>query len=391
MGRLQTSNLGAYRKRAKSVIENVKKKKGKQFYMYAFSNAEGAGLKDNSLSNFTNTLSNPLSFSDKNEWKMSIRALFMSNNLISEYDTDFLQIKCNQLSADNNSNQIISLHSKKPSAKHLTTHTWIPRNVEWFTPISNYIESLTFTLLDNHSEQILLAPGQPTIILLEFKKISSKMKEFIVRVSSKPTLQYMDNKPNIFRASLPLEHSFFAQSPFEMAVNSITYTPQFKQTYYGADAKIGIALMNEDEVIKAVDIPLDEAMECSCDDELIFTLSELLKDFQYKYGKANGFPPIEIEVDRDTNKVSFFTPSVNPFAALQMKTVKMNIPYSLGIQLGMYSIEVQKDETINFHIEVNSKTKGDLPMNVNALIPRSQFYCTQILQNRSYRALEKAA
>ena len=284
------------KKRQKPAEETLKKRK--QFYMYAFSNAAGPGDDANSLTKFSNSLSEPLIFSDRLKWKMCIRSLFMSNAIASEFDTDFVQVRCDQLSESNGSEQIISLHSKAPTAEHLTSHAWIPRNAEWFHPISNYIEALSFTLLNNHSQQLQLKPGHPTIILLEFKQTMSRQKEFFARVSSRSTLTFLHNKPNDFTVSLPVEHSFFAQCPFEIAVSSITYTPSFQQIYWHQEPQIEISLLDGEDNYNHHYIPIGQISACSCDAELIFILNQAFASFHEEKGKEDGFAPITLTIIR---------------------------------------------------------------------------------------------
>ena len=346
--------------------------------MYAISNASTSGQDDNTLTKYTNHLSEPLTFSDRAEWKMCLRSLFMSNNLLSKYDTDFLQIRCDQLSANNASNQIISLHSKRPSAKHVTMHHWTPRNVEWFHPISNYIDHLSFTLLDNHSEQIQLSPGQPTIILLEFKKIMNQTKEFVVRVSSRPTLEYPDNKPHHFSANLPLEYSYFAQSPFEIAVSSMTYTPAFQKVYVHHGEHLEFSIIEgegeEEERRHTYRMPITDTEFCSCDSELVWLLNQHFQIFAHDYGEEHGFEPIKMELDEETNRVILFTPSnENEISSILSSEIGMEItfPRSIAIRLGMFNKIMNNAPKMAIRLHPGLMAKGEFSMNVNALLPRS--------------------
>ena len=342
--------------------------------MYAFSNAIAPGQENNSLSKFTNALSSPISFSDRTKWKIGIRSVSMSNSIISEYDTDFLQIKCDQLSGENDSKQIISLHSKRVSANYLTTHTWTPRIIEWFSPNSDVIESLTFTLLDNHNRQLQLAPGRPTIILLEFRKMSGSGKEFVVRVSSRPTDQYPGNKPHHFVASLPLQHSYFAQSPFEVAVSSITYTPQFQAMYYHQAPKLDFELYKNDLMVDTYSVPLTEVLNCSCEEELMDILNQHFHQFHKSYGKEHDYPAIKGLIDSTTNTATFFSlsESYNPFSGLLTGVeVHVKVPYNLAMILGAANPDAEWDESVPIIVKKDKVTRGDLPINLDILIPRS--------------------
>ena len=350
--------------------------KQKSFHVYLTSNAEIEGVTDNSLTKFTNILAKPIQFKNRKQWRIGLKSIHMSNNITSKYDTDFIQVQCDQISEDHNSNRILSIHSKPPTEMYLNNHEFTPRNIEWFTPESDYIDRFSFTLLDNHFEQIRLAPAHPTVILLCISKMfKDEEEQFTVRVFSRPTDVFPENKPHHFQANLSKSHEQFFQSPYEVAVNSISYTPNFTQSYYHTPPEIKITHWTQD-LPQEVIIEFDPKKQYSCNDDLICYLNDIFQGYYSAEGKERGFPLIKVEEDQVTGGSAF---AANYMA--EQTSLTIEFPYNLAVQLGFFGSVSQGEMKGTIQIlPPPVVTHSQQSMNVEALKPRSLMIYTNFTE-----------
>lgn len=333
----------------------------KQFYIYSFSNADTVNNPTNSLTKFRHKLNHELRFRDRNKWKIGLVGFFCHNQNLAE-NSDLVQIKCDQIEiSENNPAQILSIHSKGQLDTSVTenVHHYLPYNIEYFSPFSDTISELSFTLLDANSKQLQLATGQPSWIVLHFKKmIRNNYREIIARVSSKKTALFPYNKSNNFRAVLPLIDNFVAQQQYEVCVNAMIYVPKFKQSYFKKKPFIkGRIISNTLGPETILEYSTDK--DFSCEEDLVFYLGLYLN-------KLNLEHKILIQFNSDTQRIEFTSPTLP-----ENNYINLSIPFELALQMGVHVNNPSADNSVDLKIHPKSVTITDRAVNINILVPRT--------------------
>ena len=128
---------------------------------------------DNSLTNFTNILEEPIFFPKSQNWGVCIRSLIISPFV--EKQPSIVKIKCSLTDNFQQNNQVIGIASFFGNSNQYSP-TAIPHVIDFihedYYPLSQAeIRKINITLLDENNEQVKLQAGFPTTVKLHFSKI----------------------------------------------------------------------------------------------------------------------------------------------------------------------------------------------------------------------------
>lgn len=298
-------------------------------YIHCVSNADSHLYPSNKLSKFGHHLSEKLSLPRTGFWYIALH-VFGCHNLVKT-DSNIIKIKCDQVEENENTQQFISVHTRRPYSLIDKVHFFVPEIYEWFQLNTDILEKFSFTLMNENDEQLQLAGGQPTYIVLVLRKM--EQHQIVLRVSSRPTDIYPSNKPSNFRVSLPMEYSWFAQSPFKVAVSSITYSPhhirQIKPTS-DEESKIKLILVDEN-ALKEIEYTTvyKTGKNFSCSEELITYVISHFDELIVAFPEEEDFQKFTIHHSSTDGLVRIAAPGLRPG-----RVIKIHLPVELAFQLG---------------------------------------------------------
>ena len=208
------------------------------FYVRVISSACLDTCPENTLSSFKNILSTPIYVPKANGWKVGLEELICNNEFRSDIKSCFLKVKCDQINPKFEIKKYLTYTSRKPyhpktnRILHLT-----PKNIEYFELTSDFISEISIKLsvryakTDGQKSEIpKIEIGEPTIVLLHFKKFNMNRDSHIIRVSNRGldgTLQ----PSNHFFYSLPPILSMLTdqnnQARWGVALTSINFDQNF--------------------------------------------------------------------------------------------------------------------------------------------------------------------
>lgn len=148
---------------------------------------------------------------------------------IRSTEKNVIRVDLEQLSPAFGENKSLSLHTRKNYNRNSSfIHNYQPGQKEFFDLASNRLDRLTVNIRSGKGEDLKVYAGQPTIVVLYFKRMEDKYEYHTLRVGSKDGAVGSRGKNCDFLANLPRSMTKDgSQSPWEMALSSITYSPVF--------------------------------------------------------------------------------------------------------------------------------------------------------------------
>jgi hypothetical protein len=212
-----------------------------QFFVYLLSGASLRLAPQNTLTKFRNYLADEIKLKKSENWYVALQSLFMSN--VSEPNTDknkVIKVECPQIHQRIGEKPVLSIHSRTSAGSE---HIYEAKVKQYFRLESELISYLDVNICNVDNSLLDLVSDQPTVIVLEFKKMSPRRSIHTLRVSNDDydTNMYRDmNTSTNFRVQIPTEFSpkrIYNNPPWELALTSITYEPKFLQAAPKTDNK----------------------------------------------------------------------------------------------------------------------------------------------------------
>lgn len=200
------------------------------FYVYLDSSANTVEFESNSTTKFSITLGQALNLPLQENWCVSLSSLSCSN-YFSQREERLVKVHLSILQPEFTYDNVLSV-LPRPTNKSSTVF-YEPRNKEYFPLNQTLISKIEVRLTDLNNRQLSLSYGQPTVLVLEFQKMTGK-QEYIVRVDNS---QFLETSAQ-FECLVPPMISFNPNQQWKVSLNSIIYNGTFKQVppYSGYNA-----------------------------------------------------------------------------------------------------------------------------------------------------------
>lgn len=297
------------------------------FYVTLLSNKVGSYERGfhNTLSNFTNIFEKPLYL--KGDWCVGLKSLICHNQFKNDAG-NYLRVDCSIIKTEaeeHNSIALISRPRKIYAKKAAPVLFFEPYVLEYYRVTEEVISSIkielhtTTDLKDISYCDTILFAGQPTVLLLHFKKVGMEGIPKILRVQSSHTYNdmYKNNNAADFKCDLGPSFSFNpAEGELEAALSSISYQPEWD--LFGKH-HLEIRMYDKVDYEKVIFTAAIKGFKGETVDQFIVYVSDVLKEFE----KGPGNPEIEVDQDDD--------------GRLNMTSTKncvIELPYSLMYNMG---------------------------------------------------------
>lgn len=220
-----------------------------EFAVRLVSNACIGLYPSNRLNKFTNVLKAPL----HGHFYVSLRSIAFGSR--ESNVNDAIHVRTNLVSPKFQRFPCLSVLGGLEVGERL--HFFEPVHLEWMRVIDTEIREISVRLVNGEGVLVPLELTQPTIVTLRFRKVDegTVMRDKVIRFSSREFKDDEDASADSFSASLPRSVEQGVEDDpegrWEIAMSSITYTPQFK---IGASTMrlIGITskIMSESELVR---------------------------------------------------------------------------------------------------------------------------------------------
>jgi len=234
-----------------------------------------------------------------------------------------------------------------------------PRNKEYFPLRSSLISEIDITLTDIEDNILKLQYGQPTLVVLNFKKM--KRNEYIIRVDSQ---EDTDGKASAFTAALPPMLGVNPDQKWKVCMNSMIYNGEFEQLFPITQPKDGAIAFH----CHPPDDPLDERRDTTPLPYRRFTSNlDLLKTFTDALSACMYVGP------DGTSKWHLFY-NIRRHATTRRFTFKvaypskLYLPYVWAAMMGSTKAPNEYGQ-VHYKFDENEVVTFDQPLNYNMWVP----------------------
>lgn len=352
------------------------------FYVYLTSSASTDFYTNNTLTSFTNNLTAPLTFPQNEEWNVAVHSIF-SSNIVLDTDSKFVKVVTDIINPVYSHNQALAI-TTRPRNDYSTGRllSYEPVNKEYFALNGSHVSQISISFTTEHDTPLKLTVGQPTLVILEFKRMENK-KQFVVRVDSSqdPTGSAVN-----FQASLPPMLSLDPRQRWAVTLNSIIYNGEFKNILPSNTANfIEVEMPDPASALGASSTPKSiikrvpliwETLDSQQDlfDKITKALSKFMQDRNGRLITGNEEVITNQIVTNANLDENIFTNIRNDpengilKMSCRAKQGFLKLPYAWGVLLG-----ARKDPTpdgfIQYKMNKDQQIKMEQPMNYNAWVP----------------------
>lgn len=289
----------------------------------------------NTLLSFENTFGSPLKLQAA-DWMIALSTLYIHNEFknssVLEQKPTYLRILCEEISTIGTQELCLGIVGRKPTSLKAKSIFYEPKNREYFPLSSFMISKLHIKIKVGNSVKpdipgIKLFSGQPTTIILHFKRRMMAIPQQIIRVESHPRGNDIleNNTCQKFSCQLgsALKFDPLAQVDYEIAVSSITYVPNFP---LGANVPFRSKIYNSKGVLKKLVTHRTPFSGTNLNDFKIY-----INDILSKFDKSIRGIEIRIDVVADTGKIMI----------VSSKNCELCLPSDLLYNMGLRDFEKQ--------------------------------------------------
>lgn len=203
------------------------------FYVYLNSSDINRNFQENSTTKFTTTLGEVIHLPQHENWRVALSSIYFSNQFVRDTSL-FVTVQTSIIQPTFNQGKDLAVCIRKESNSSAVYDTTKENEFNFFEPIkkeffplaTSHLSSIDISLTSKGGEQLTLGYGQPTLVVLEFKRIMEDANEFIVRFDSSDDVS--GSSAN-FTAKVPPLLSINPQNRWKVSLNSIIYNGEFAQ------------------------------------------------------------------------------------------------------------------------------------------------------------------
>lgn len=212
------------------------------FYVTLYSNAF-AGFPDNTPGNFGNQLAESISLPRAAGWQVALHSLTCSNLFKNDvirrrqsgaraaptHNLSQIIVHCPDLGVSYDTRRLLSCHSRRPYDEfNVRVHRYEPKTLLFFPLNVDRITSLRIQLLNGGMQPLEFRRTQPTVCVLQFKKVIPEMYLPIWAHSAGVGAAKVEgNRASDFRVQLPPSFVNSSDQKWEIALTSFSFIPNF--------------------------------------------------------------------------------------------------------------------------------------------------------------------
>ena len=195
------------------------------FFVTVVSGEPAAEGTPNTISRFVNEPGEELYFPGDENWHVALHQIQATNYPLNK-DLRLMKVRSNLIAPHYSQKDILAIIPRHEA--DVSRHRMIsvePENKEYFPIRSEFISEIRIELVDADGNVVQFQPGQPTVVILEFKKMKGP-PSYIVRVESQLD---PEGTASDFSAAIPPAMNLDPTQKWAVSVNSVSYTGSFEQ------------------------------------------------------------------------------------------------------------------------------------------------------------------
>ena len=201
------------------------------FFVYLLSNASLDLYPSNTLSRFKVALTSPLLVNRHHGWKLALSSVSCHNNINLENrnETTYFFVDCNIINPQLNGRRSIGEFALQPfSTKKARRLEESKKTLVYQSLSTDIVDHIEISLKDDKYNDLKVLAGQPTVVVLHFKKMPALGQEFVLTIDSRSE-DFPENKIDDFRCNFPLEMSMLHDKTMEVALLSMRYPVRYAE------------------------------------------------------------------------------------------------------------------------------------------------------------------
>lgn len=354
-------------------------KRESPFYIYLNSSDLNSYSSTNSNTFFVNLLGETIHLPSSQDWCVALKSLTCSNTL--EIDTEeksagLIKVKTSLIQPTFGQERVLAVCTReRPDNQQQRLVHFEPENKSFYPLSTDLLSLIDITLTDIEDNQLKFALGAPTLIVLEFRRMTDK-SEFTIRVNSQ------DDKGGSaadFGVQLPPMLSHDPNQKWSVSLSSLIYDGKFDSIPLSDhEKKITVKYLNTTQSVPSITsldiyVPLTNTREGRN-----FTKNiELAKIFQLSLSKAlyeDESKQMEVknagyeEDGLQLFNTILFNPETEIFKFATRMPTTLIIPYRLAIMLGSTRTP-DENGNIVYELSTGQLFSFEEPMKFNIWIP----------------------
>ena len=202
------------------------------FYVYLLSNASLDIFSENTLALFRVKLHQDILVPRYENWGVALHALSCHNNIKPDryiHENRYLFVDCDIINPQLNGRSSLGEYDISPFNVADNRRMEIRVKNPVYHPLNtDILQHIQISLRDSQYQNLKVKSGQPTVVILHFKKMGSRIREFAITMDSFDP-NYADNQVDDFRCNFPLEMSMLNARELEVALLSIRYPLEYEE------------------------------------------------------------------------------------------------------------------------------------------------------------------
>lgn len=201
------------------------------FYVYLLSNASLDLYPNNTLSRFKVALDSPILLNRHHGWKVALSSVSCHNNIALENrnETTYFFVDCNIINPQLNGRSSIGEFALQPfNTKKARRLEESKKTLVYQSLNTDIVDHIEISLRDDKYNDLKVLAGQPTVVVLHFKKMPTISRDFALTIDSRSD-DFPENTVDDFRCNFPLEMSMLHGKNMEVALLSVRYPVRYAE------------------------------------------------------------------------------------------------------------------------------------------------------------------
>lgn len=360
------------------------------FYVYLDSSDQPSYTTKNSNTQFTNILAQTLHLPSAQGWCVALKSLICGNTQQGKKEGPdnfgFIKVHTNLIQPLYGQEKVLAVCTREePDYIGERLINFEPRNRNFYPLQSDLVSSIDIVLTTVTDRQLAFTLGNPTQVVLEFRRMPAK-KEFTIRVNSRDDV---GGTPASFGTRLPPMLSHDPTQKWNVSLTNMIFSGRFdKFPLTDDEKKISVKYFNtsyEDtlEVEQTVSVQILDTINSNKQLSVAFGIA--LKKFTYQTPEENQmsikyqgrYPPPPSE-GKHLFRFTIFNKDRGTYKYESKFLTHLKIPYRLAVMMGS-TMQPTSEGMVVYRIQPDSLFGFEEPMKYNVWIPNFlMLYCNFI-------------
>lgn len=355
--------------------------KGKtSFYIFLNSSDRSSYSAENSNTRFVNLLGETIHLPSSQGWCVALKSLTCSNTLQpnrqEQKSAGLIKVKTNLIQPTLGQEKILAVCTREvPNAIRDRLIHFEPKNKSFFPISGDLLSAIDITLVDIEDRQLQFTLAAPTLVVLEFRKMSDK-SEFTIRVNSQDD---KEGSGTDFEVELPPMLSHNPNQKWNVSLSSMIYDGKFDPIPLTEEEKTitvqFLDMVEGDAKVKNIDVQLPltntgEGTTMENNGEFAKNVKLALKKIEFTKEQAN-LDTNQLGLDESKSQLfhtMLFNPETEMFKFAVKKPTNIYIPYRLAVMLGSTK-EPNADGKVFYALPINELFNFEEPVRFNIWVP----------------------